>query len=140
MQLNPMQSVDSLLLFLCKDTGDTEAGSQPHDGPRPSTSHLKPRRGAGPVPRNGSGRRNRVGSSGGFAPLAGRDPPGILNGQDVYLPVAAEARMCLAEDRLEDLVHERIGTCGAAELLDINPSTLRSRMQKLGIVRQAYAS
>ncbi len=48
--------------------------------------------------------------------------------------------MCLAADRLEDLVHERIGTYGAAELLDINPSTLRSRMQRLGIERPEYAS
>ena len=48
--------------------------------------------------------------------------------------------MCLAADRLEDPVHERIGAYGAAELLDINPSTLRSRIQKLGIARPEYAS
>ena len=32
------------------------------------------------------------------------------------------------------------GKRGAAEILDINPSTLRSRMQKLGIERPDYAS
>ncbi len=32
------------------------------------------------------------------------------------------------------------GTRGAAEILDINPSTLRSRMKKLGIERPDYAS
>ena len=117
MQLNPMQSVNTLLLFLGKDTGDTEAGIAHYMTGRGLKRLTSPPRGAGPVPRNGSGRRNRVGSSGGFAPLAGRDPPGILNGQDVYLPLAAEVGMCLAADRLENPVHERIGAYGAAELL-----------------------
>ena len=40
-----------------------------------------------------------------------------------------------------EATHWRIrGKRGAAEILDINPSTLRSRMQKLGIERPDYAS
>ena len=68
--------------------------------------------------------------------------------ETAHRPVESTGRATTLEDAERDHILKALeatnwkvrGTHGTAELLDINPSTLRSRMQKLGIERPEYAS